>query len=211
MMARWLPQLPPAPALEGLAGPYGAILADPPWAYLLWSGKTATPHRGAEDHYQTVDLDALARMPVAAIAADDCALFLWAVGAHLKQAIALGEAWGFSFSTDVFYWAKQKLIDADQIDLFTGDIAEAKISFGHWSRKQVEPCLLFTRGNPKRLSKGVRQLIVSPAREHSRKPDEARARIEQLVAGPYVELFARQRAPGWDAWGDETTKFGEAA
>ena len=60
-----------------------------------------------------------------------------------------------------------------------------------------------TRGKPKRKSAGVRKLIVSPRRDHSRKPDEAYERIEALVDGPYLEMFARHRRPGWDAWGDE--------
>lgn len=208
MIPRWLLPAPPAPALQGLrVGHYCVIYADPPWAFRIYSGRDETPHRTAEDHYQTVPLAELAAMPVADIAAPDCALFMWAVGSHLDQAIALGQAWGFAYVTDVFYWAKQKLRGADQIDLFTDDIAEPKMGFGYWSRKQVEPCLLFTRGEPPRLSKGVRQLIVEPAREHSRKPDQTRAHIEALAPGPYVELFARETAPGWDCWGNETGKF----
>ena len=68
-------------------------------------------------------------------------------------------------------------------------------------------CLLATRGRPKRLARDIPQLIVAPRREHSRKPDEARTRIERLVCGLYVELFARERAPGWDAFGDELDFF----
>ncbi len=78
---------------------------------------------------------------------------------------------------------------------------------GYWTRANPEICLLGTRNNPKRISRAVRQLIVAPRREHSRKPDEARARIEQLVAGPYCELFARDRRPGWEAWGAEVGQF----
>ena len=45
--------------------------------------------------------------------------------------------------------------------------------------------------------------MVSPRREHSRKPDEVRSGIERMLDGPYLELFARHRAPGWAAWGNE--------
>ena len=75
----------------------------------------------------------------------------------------------------------------------------------------IAQCLLFTRGHPKRLKTDVRKLIISPRREHSQKPDDIYGRIEQLVAGPYVELFARQRWPGWHAWGNEVDKFRSAA
>ena len=82
---------------------------------------------------------------------------------------------------------------------------------GYYTRANPELCLLFTRGNPKRISSAVRKLIIAPRREHSRKPDETRERIERLVAGPYCELFARASAPGWDSWGLEAGKFDREA
>lgn len=196
---------------EDMTGRFGCILADPPWAFETHSGETMTPHRCAEDHYQTMTLEQMAALPVGDIAAKDCALFMWVVGSHLEESFALARAWGFTFKTDAFYWLKQKLIGANQIDLFTGDIAELRMGFGYWTRKQVEPCLLFTRGNPARQAKGVRQAIVEPRREHSRKPDAQYERIEALVAGPRIELFARQQRPGWECWGNQTDKFGVAA
>ena len=203
---------PEHPQLSGLRrAHYQVLLADPPWAFRTFSGENMTPHRCAEDHYRTMTLAEMQALPVGEVAAPDCALFMWTVGSHLAESIELARAWGFEFKTDAFYWIKQRLIDADQVDLFTGDIAEPRMGFGYWTRKQVEPCWLFTRGRPKRLSKGVRQAIVEPRRKHSRKPDAQYARIEALVAGPYAELFARTQRPGWDCWGNETEKFAEAA
>jgi N6-adenosine-specific RNA methylase IME4 len=71
-----------------------------------------------------MDLGELKALPIGDIAAADCALFMWVVGSHLEESIELASAWGFKFKTDAFYWAKQRLVGADQIDLFTGDIAE---------------------------------------------------------------------------------------
>ncbi|WP_370179926.1 MT-A70 family methyltransferase [Alteriqipengyuania sp.] len=193
---------------------FGCILADPPWAFRTFSGENMTPHRCAEDHYRTMTFDQMAEQPVAARAAKDCALFMWVVGSHLTESIALAEAWGFSYKTDAFYWLKQRLVDAQQVDMFTGDIPEPRMGFGYWTRKQVEPCLLFTKGSPKRLTASVRQTIIEPRREHSRKPDCQYDRIEALVQGPYLELFARTQRPGWTSWGNQTDKFemvGEAA
>lgn len=192
-------------------GPFGVIYADPPWAFRTFSGENMTPHRCAEDHYRTMTFAEMAALPVADVAAKDCALFMWVVGSHLVESIDLARAWGFEFKTDAFYWLKQRMIGADQIDMFTGDIPEPRMGFGYWTRKQVEPCLLFTRGKPARLGKGVRQTIIAPRREHSRKPEEARDRIEALVGGPYLEMFARSTRPGWTAWGNETEKFEVAA
>jgi N6-adenosine-specific RNA methylase IME4 len=82
---------------------------------------------------------------------------------------------------------------------------------GYWTRANSEVCLLATRGHPKRLNADVRQGIIEPRREHSRKPDCVPGRIERLVAGPYLELFARTRREGWDSWGNQTDKFAPRA
>jgi N6-adenosine-specific RNA methylase IME4 len=82
---------------------------------------------------------------------------------------------------------------------------------GYWTRANSEVCLLATRGKPKRLNADVRQGIIEPRREHSRKPDCVYERIERLVAGPYVELFARTTRKGWSSWGNQVGKFAEVA
>ncbi|MEK6591567.1 MAG: MT-A70 family methyltransferase [Pseudomonadota bacterium] len=173
---------------------YGCILMDPPWAFKTYSGRNTIAHRSANDHYRTMDLHQIAGLPVSELAARDCALFMWVVDSHLDAALDLFKVWGFKFKTRAFTWVK------------TGNIG-----MGYWTRKQSEMCLLATRGKPRRKSKGVREIIEAPRREHSRKPDEQYARIEALVGGPYLEMFARQERPGWSAWGNETTKFNAAA
>lgn len=194
---------------------YGLILADPPWAFRTFNGRDRTPtqkrFREAEDHYPTMSIDDMAKLPVASIAAKDCALAMWIVGSHCDVALDLGRAWGFTFRTDLLYWLKQKLIDAQQIDMFTGDIAPPKMSMGYYTRKQLEPCWLFTRGSPPVKAHDVRQLIIAPPREHSRKPVEQYDRLDRLFGDvPRLELFSRTPAKGWDAWGNETNKFAEA-
>ena len=193
---------------------YGAILADPPWRFRTWDQRTAIPRTrssgtnvSAATHYSTMELDELRACPVSEIAADDCSLFLWACWPNLLDALALIEAWGFSYKTCAFCWTKAH---AGQVELFQDDI-EGLLGMGYWTRANSEPCLLATRGRPKRLAADVRQAIIEPRREHSRKPDCVHGRIERLVAGPYLELFARARRSGWDAWGNEVDKFKEAA
>ncbi len=84
---------------------------------------------------------------------------------------------------------------------------KGRMGMGYWTRKQAEICYMFTRGKPVRLSKGVRQMIVAPRREHSRKPAQIHERIEALVEGPYLECFAREPTIGWTIWGDQTDRF----
>ena len=75
---------------------------------------------------------------------------------------------------------------------------------GYYTRCNPEQCLLATKGKPKRISKAVKQLIISKRQEHSKKPDEIRDRIIQLCGDlPKIELFARQRVQGWECWGNE--------
>jgi N6-adenosine-specific RNA methylase IME4 len=177
---------------------YGAIYADPPWQFQAYSGPRVA-QRSAHQHYAVAGHDALAAMTPAAVALPDCALFMWAVDSHLDQAIRLMQAWGFTFKTVAFVWVK-----------VCKDGVTPRMGMGLWTRKQSEICIMGTRGHVARQSKGVRQVIMAPRREHSRKPDETRDRIRQLVAGPYLEMFARTTTPGWDVWGNETNKFAAA-
>lgn len=171
---------------------YKAILMDPPWSFITYTG-SGTPHRTEDDHYDVMTLEDIKRLPVAAVADDDCALFMWVIGSHIPQAIALGESWGFEYKTDVFHWLK----------IGKNDPAVRPISMGYWSRKQVETCLLFTKGSPSRLNADVRQVIEAPKGRHSAKPDEQYESVEALVGGPYLEMFARTPREGWSSWGNE--------
>lgn len=174
-------------AQEGENVKYGAILADPPWRFETFSEKG----RGRSPKYQVERINALSSMIPPA--ADDCALFVWTIDTHMPQALSLIQAWGFEYKTVAFIWVKPQM------------------GLGYWTRKEAEMCLLGTRGKPKRIGRGVRQVIHAPRREHSRKPDEIYSRIEALVGGPFLEMFARQQWPGWATMGNETTKFQVAA
>ena len=209
----------PAPAPAALAnplpqGPFSLILADPPWAFRTFNSAGRTPTQKkfneAEDHYPTMSLAELKALPIGEIAAKDAALAMWLVGSHCDAALDLGRAWGFEFTTDLFYWLKQKRIRPDQLDMFTGDVAPLPMSMGYYTRKQVEPCWLFTRGKGLAvLDHGVRQLIVAPKSTHSRKPAEQYDRLGRLFGPdvPKIELFSRTSREGWTAWGNETGKF----
>jgi N6-adenosine-specific RNA methylase IME4 len=180
---------------------YRAIYADPPWSFRNWSAKGTG--RNAVSHYDCLDFSALAALPVSDLAADDCALFLWATDPLLPRAIELIEAWGFDYKTVAFHWVKLNSAAKHGADFFTG--------LGYWTRANPEQCLLATRGKPSRQAKDVRRLIVEKRREHSRKPDCVRERIERLVKGPYLELFARETKPGWDCWGNQAGLFDAGA
>jgi N6-adenosine-specific RNA methylase IME4 len=188
-------------ALPG--GKFGAILADPPWHFEVWSLKNTGSARHPSTHYPTMTLEDIEALPVGDLAADDCVLFLWVSWPMLLHALGVIDAWGFMFKTCAFAWIKA---DVSTLNLFPGPV-DADMRLGYWTRANSEVCLLATRGNPKRLDAGVRQGIIEPGREHSRKPDCVHERIERLVAGPYLELFARQRKPGWISWGNEVDRF----
>ncbi|HKT85598.1 MAG TPA: MT-A70 family methyltransferase [Novosphingobium sp.] len=194
---------------------YQLLLADPPWAFRTHNGSDRTPtqkrFKEAEDHYPTMQIEEMKALPVSTIAAKDSLLAMWIVGSHCDAALELGEAWGFRFVTDLFYWCKQKLVQANQVDLFTGDIPPPKMSMGYHTRKQLEPCWLFARGKGLPvLAHDVRQLIIAPPAEHSRKPAEQYDRLERLYGDVRrVELFSRTPRQGWDAWGNEVGKFEE--
>lgn len=167
---------------------YSIIYADPPWSY-----NQRTARGSAEHHYPTMSQEDLKNLPISEIAEKDCTLFMWATFPMIKEALELIEAWGFRYKTTAFVWAKK---NRKSDSWFTG--------LGFWTRSNAEICLLAVKGNPKRQSSCVSQLIVSPREEHSKKPDETRDRIVKLMGDlPRVELFARQKTEGWNVWGNE--------
>ena len=174
---------------------YKVIYADPPWYFKSRSKKGEG--RNATKHYNCMEWFDIFNLPVHHLRhPEGTVLFLWVTDPFLSKAMYLIERWGFEYKTVAFTWAKT---NKKSPGFFKG--------LGYWTRANPEMCLLATRGKPKRIDKNVDQLIISKLREHSRKPDEIYTRIEKLVKGPYIELFARTQRKGWDAWGNEVGKF----
>ena len=172
---------------------YSIIYADPPWRY---SDKGCSGN--AQAHYPTMAIDDICRLPVSTISSDCCVLFLWATYPMLQEAFKVIDAWGFTYKSIAFQWIKQ---NHSGNGYFFG--------LGRWTRGNTEPCLLATKGKPKRISPSDSQLVFSPLRRHSQKPDEVRDRIVDLMGDlPRIELFARDDSPGWDAWGNEIKNGG---
>lgn len=172
---------------------YQVIYADPAWTFKVYSDKGKG--RSAENHYTVSSLVEMKKLPVFELADDNCALFMWATYPNLKEAFELMEAWGFTYKTVAFTWAKKN----KKTDSFF-------LGLGYWTRANPEICLLGTKGNPKRVSKSVRNLVISKIGRHSEKPMEVRESIVELMGDvPRIELFARQHIEGWDVWGNEIT------
>jgi len=130
---------------------------------------------------------------VAELADKDCALFLWATYPNLPAAFEVIKAWGFTYKTVAFTWVKWCKRSPGWF-----------VGLGYWTRANAEICLIATKGNPKRMSKRVRQIIDTPLEQHSKKPNEAKVRIVELLGDiPRVELFAREKTLGWAVWGNE--------
>lgn len=112
---------------------------------------------------------------------------------QLPEALRVIKAWGFQYKTVAFVWLKQ---NKSGKGWFFG--------LGFWTRGNAEICLLAIKGKPHRNSNRVHQFLISPIRGHSQKPEEAREKIVELMGDlPRVELFAREKTEGWDAWGNE--------
>lgn len=169
---------------------FSVIYADPPWSFEVYSGKGKA--RSADRHYNTMSLEDIKALPIQQLANDDCALFLWSVSPDLPGALAVIEAWGFTYKTAGFVWVKE---NEKSPGLHWG--------MGYWTRANIEMCLLATRGSPKRQAKDVHQVVMSPVGEHSRKPEQVSERIERLLPGPYLELFGRRPMAGWTVWGNQ--------
>ena len=171
---------------------YNIIYADPPWTYKVWSKKGKG--RSAESHYPCMQKEEIQNLPIGNITEQNAVLFLWVTFPCLLEGLELIEKWGFTYKTCAFSWIK---MNKKKNTPFIG--------MGYYTRANNEICLLATKGKPlKRINRNVEQVILSPIREHSRKPDEIRQRIVNLFGDlPRIELFARNTTQGWDVWGNE--------
>jgi N6-adenosine-specific RNA methylase IME4 len=136
-------------------------------------------------------------------------LFLWWTDPHLPDLIEVMGAFGFEYSAKAFTWIKTlpslargpRMISTDEIETVL------PIGGGKTTRKNSESCWLGRRGRPRILSHVVREIIVAPRREHSRKPPQFFHRVETFCPGPRLNLFTRESRDGWVSYGDEVTKF----
>jgi len=176
---------------------FGSIGSDPQWKFLTRSA--AGDGRSANVHYKTEEVDKIKDLPVGELLADDGAFYMWMVDWCPQDALDLLAHWGLKHVTTAFTWVKTNGIDrTDPFDNSTWHMGQ-----GYWTRANPEQCWLATKGKPKRLFADVRQLIIAPVMEHSRKPDAWLDRIERLTPGDYLELQARRPRAGWVSWGNE--------
>lgn len=165
------------------------IYMDPPWTY---DDKNTNGDRGSVCKYPILSMEQIKALPINKIAADNCTLFMWITMPLLQEGFDVLKAYGFKYKAS-FVWVKQS---KKSKNLFWG--------LGHYTRGAVEICLIATKGKPKRINNSVHQVVMAPIEGHSKKPDEVRNRIVQLMGDkPRIELFARQEVPGWVSIGNE--------
>ena len=171
---------------------YQIIYADPPWSY----ADKMSGHSFSLDHeYETQSKQWISNLPVKEIADDTCCLFLWVTSPLLDEGIKVLEDWGFKYKTVAFCWSK-----------YTKNGKEVS-NLGRWTMGNVELCILGIKGKPNswRQDNSIKQLVKAERTKHSKKPDEVRKRIVELLGKDKtkIELFARQKTEGWDVWGNE--------
>jgi len=181
--------------LSGLVGDrrFATILADPPWRFSNKTGKIAPEHKRLS-RYGTLTLEQITALPVAGIAADKAHLYLWCPNALLPDGLAVMQAWGFSYKSNIVWHKIRK------------DGGPDGRGVGFYFRNVTELLLFGVRGkNARTLAPGRRQVnfLATRKREHSRKPDEQYQLIEACSPGPYLELFARGTRKGWTTWGNQ--------
>ena len=178
--------------LYEIEGRFTTILIDPPWRFANRTGKVAPEHKRLH-RYRTMSFDEIAALPIPELAQEKSHLYLWCPNALLLEALTIMKGWGFSYKTNIVWHKTRK------------DGGPDGRGVGFYFRNVTELLLFGVQGNMRTLQPGRRQvnIVISRKQEHSRKPDETYDVIERCSPGPYLELFARERRPGWTQWGDE--------
>lgn len=143
-------------------------------------------------------LEEIKALPVSEICTERAHLYLWVPNAMLPDGLAVMEAWGFKYVTNLI-WEKVRKDggpDGRGVGFYFRNVTEMLL-FGTRTPKKSES---FRTLQPGRSQVNI---IRSMKREHSRKPDEFVSLIESCSPGPYIELFARGDRPGWAMWGNQ--------
>lgn len=177
---------------EKLNGTFATILADPPWQFQNRTGKMAPEHKRLL-RYPTMELEEICQLPVGDLAASAAHLYLWVPNALLTEGLEVMRRWGFTYKTNLVWFKVRQ------------DGGPDGRGVGFYFRNVTELVLFGVRGRMRTLQPGRSQvnLIATRKREHSRKPDELYDLIENCSPGPYLEMFARFKRPGWQQWGNE--------
>lgn len=184
------------------AGLYGTLMADPPWLE-RGGGKIK---RGADRHYPLMSTKAICALPVGGWAAADAHCYIWVTNNFLPDGLAVMAAWGFRYVTKID-WFKGEGDDESDVSLLSDQALQ--VGLGQYFRGCTESCLFGVRGTvPYRLRADGKRAqgrtgFHAPRGEHSVKPEKFRRTVELVSPGPYLELFARRPAFGWDVWGNE--------
>lgn len=187
-----------ATSLPGLSGKFSTILADPPWRFTNRTGKMAPEHKRLA-RYETMSIDEICALPVASQADDPAHLYLWVPNALLPWGLRVMEAWGFAYKSNIVWYKVRK------------DGGPDGRGVGFYFRNVTELLLFGIKGRMRTLKPGRTQvnLLATRKEEHSRKPGEMYDIIEACSPGPRLELFARERRPGWQQWGDQVDTYME--
>ena len=206
--------LPPLPDQR-----FPCVAIDPPWHFKTRAPADPAADRSPQRHYPTMDLEHIKQIPVRDIAAPDAHVFLWMTGPLIAQGVhnMLFRAWGVKPSSTAFVWIKLWR-DFDMSQLARTPLLEQDLHFGQGftTRQNAEYVILGRIGSPSRARADIRQVIISPRREHSRKPEEFFRRVEHYCTGPRIDMFAGGDRAGWTRWGwghreGEGERCGEAA
>jgi N6-adenosine-specific RNA methylase IME4 len=177
---------------EKIDGRYSTILADPPWQFQNRTGKIAPEHKRLL-RYPTMTIKEIKELPISTLTAESAHLYLWCPNALLQEGLAVMEAWGFKYKSNLIWHKERK------------DGGSDGRGVGFYFRNVTEMILFGIKGRMRTLPPGRSQVnyLSTRKREHSRKPDEIFDIIESCSPGPYLELFARFPRKGWTQWGNE--------
>ena len=171
---------------------YATILADPPWRFMNRTGKMAPEHKRLM-RYGTMSQDEILELPIPQLVLPQSHLYLWVPNALILEGLEVMKRWGFKYKTNLIWYKIRK------------DGGPDGRGVGFYFRNVTEVILFGVRGSLRTSTPGRTQvnIIRTRKREHSRKPDELYSVIESCSPGPYLELFARHKRPGWTQWGNE--------
>ena len=164
---------------------YKVVVIDFPWKVSSGPAVMRKMTYGGFDYKMMPDRECL-NFPIDDYAAERSTLFMWTVSSKTRLAHQIMETWGYKFYCYIVW------------DKVSGTCINGMY-------QNHELCLYGYRGRYPKLNwkKPIKTIIRALATKNSEKPDKFYRVVRRTFPGPRIDIFARKRHDGFDAYGDQ--------
>lgn len=179
-----------------MTGKYSCLVVDPPWQQKKTGKRKCRPNQTQYLDYPTMTKDELINLPIPLWSKTNSFIWLWVTNSKdyktkmpiIKTGFDLLDKWGFTYFTMLTWDKKTGACPFAPYQITTEHVLfgyKGKVQFNKESLGKMKTCFEGKKGR------------------HSEKPQELYDFIARYFPAPRLDVFARQKRPYFEGWGNE--------